>query len=50
LEEGNVFLQLGTFVFQGVPDETIGTHMLFEINESQRETTGRLYIKGREVL
>ncbi|KAI8877936.1 hypothetical protein K501DRAFT_288128 [Backusella circina FSU 941] len=42
LEEGKAYLQLGTFVFEGAPDETIGTHMLFEINESQRETTGLL--------
>lgn len=42
LEEGKPFLQLGHHTFEGEIDDTIGTHLLFEIQENKRETAGLL--------
>jgi hypothetical protein len=42
LEEGQPFLQIGDITFEGEVDETLGTHMLFEIEERKVETSGLL--------
>ncbi|KAI7907923.1 uncharacterized protein BX663DRAFT_557135 [Cokeromyces recurvatus] len=42
LEEGRPYLQIGEFIFQGNVDESIGTHLLFEINEKTEDQTGLL--------
>ncbi|CAO3687364.1 unnamed protein product [Rhizopus microsporus] len=42
LQEGKPYLQIGNQFFEGEIDDTIGTHLLFEIQESKRETTGLL--------
>ncbi|CAO3615200.1 unnamed protein product [Mucor hiemalis] len=42
LEEGQPFLQIGDMIFEGEVDETLGTHMIFEIEERKIETTGLL--------
>ncbi|KAG0738704.1 hypothetical protein G6F57_005097 [Rhizopus arrhizus] len=42
LEEGKPYLQVGHQIFEGEMDDTIGTNLLFEIQESKRETTGLL--------
>ncbi|KAI8640501.1 hypothetical protein BD408DRAFT_369832 [Parasitella parasitica] len=42
LEEGTPLLQLGGLTFEGKVDETIGTHLLFEIKEKVHDTKGLL--------
>ncbi|KAL9559487.1 hypothetical protein MBANPS3_000403 [Mucor bainieri] len=42
LEEGRPLLQLGGLTFEGAVDETIGTHLLFEIKEKVHDTKGLL--------
>ncbi|KAI9256253.1 hypothetical protein BY458DRAFT_519509 [Sporodiniella umbellata] len=42
LEEGQPFLQVGHQIYEGEIDDTIGTHLLFEIQENKRETEGLL--------
>ncbi|KAI8968898.1 hypothetical protein BDF20DRAFT_838886 [Mycotypha africana] len=40
LEEGQPYLQLGDAVFEGEIDETVGTHLFFEIEERKADTSG----------
>lgn len=42
VEEGRPLLQLGGLTFEGAVDETIGTHLLFEIKEKVHDTKGLL--------
>ncbi|KAI8051890.1 uncharacterized protein B0P05DRAFT_562262 [Gilbertella persicaria] len=43
LEEGTPYLQLGDLIFEGEIDETIGSHMFFEVQEKKQEdNTGLL--------
>ncbi|GAN07873.1 hypothetical protein MAM1_0180c07377 [Mucor ambiguus] len=42
VEEGRPLLQLGGLTFEGAVDETIGTHLLFEIKEKVHNTKGLL--------
>ncbi|CEP11509.1 hypothetical protein [Parasitella parasitica] len=42
LEEGKPLLQIGGLTFEGNVDETIGTHLLFEIKEKVHDTKGLL--------
>lgn len=42
MQEGQPFLQIGDITFEGEVDETLGTHLLFEIEERKVETTGLL--------
>ncbi|KAK4511845.1 swr complex subunit [Mucor velutinosus] len=42
MEEGRPLLQLGGLTFEGTVDETIGTHLLFEIKEKVHDTKGLL--------
>ncbi|KAL7308148.1 hypothetical protein PS15m_012038 [Mucor circinelloides] len=42
MEEGQPLLQLGGLTFEGTVDETIGTHLLFEIKEKVHDTKGLL--------
>ncbi|KAI9474149.1 MAG: hypothetical protein EXX96DRAFT_580761 [Benjaminiella poitrasii] len=40
LEEGKPYLQLGEMMFRGEIDDSLGTHLLFEINEKQQDRSG----------
>lgn len=42
MEEGRPLLQLGGLTFEGAVDETIGTHLLFEVKEKVHDTKGLL--------
>jgi hypothetical protein len=42
LEEGEPYLQIGDVIYKGEIDETLGTQMLFEIEERKTATAGLL--------
>ncbi|KAG2229521.1 hypothetical protein INT48_008410 [Thamnidium elegans] len=37
LEEGKPYIQIGNLTFEGEVDETIGTHLMFTIEEKQKK-------------
>jgi hypothetical protein len=40
LEEGQPYLQIGDITLEGEVDETLGTHLFFEVEERAVETSG----------
>ncbi|KAI8364761.1 uncharacterized protein BYT42DRAFT_168700 [Radiomyces spectabilis] len=42
IDSDTPYFQLGPYIFAGDFDETVGTHLLFEITEKQRDATGFL--------
>ncbi|KAI8980292.1 hypothetical protein BDB01DRAFT_797254, partial [Pilobolus umbonatus] len=41
LESGEVIVQAGGLTFAGNVDETVNTHMLFEVQHPEKDTTGK---------
>ncbi|KAI9273549.1 hypothetical protein EDC94DRAFT_595224 [Helicostylum pulchrum] len=37
LEEGKPYIQIGNMTFEGEVDETIGTHLMFTVEEKQKK-------------